>query len=290
MCRSAPFESWSLRSLSTAPKIESNSLLDVVVGAVHAVFMPPKRVVSAGRQHHNAELALLRLARNDGASAGGSVPSSSSGLAPGPEGHVLEAMAAEAAAAINAELNDDDQELLDDDLPNDIQSHMESGFDDAEEHDAAAWEADLPDLCYPCEGPVELEPEAPIPEPSGLASSSASEPRVPDGPAPVCSVAELAAATVEGPTGEITCPLPPFADFGPIGRCSDWPADKEPVARSQSMRCWLQRGNCAVAKSRKVSQEQLIRWLVSGELPCPDTRAERLRLSLIHRSKWHDGI
>ena len=88
--------------------------------------------------------------------------------------------------------------------------------------------------------------------------------------------------------GHVTCPLPPWNASGRIGCLTDWPPHQPPEKRSMSMKCFLHRGKCAVVRTRrKVSEDMMLRWLFSAQIPPKDcSKEEMAKLVRAHKEIW----
>jgi hypothetical protein len=65
--------------------------------------------------------------------------------------------------------------------------------------------------------------------------------------------------------GYVRCAVHPWSSKNPAGRLTSWPNDKPMALRSVSMRCFYH-PNCSLAKSRKkLTDEDLLCWLFSGD-------------------------
>lgn len=102
-------------------------------------------------------------------------------------------------------------------------------------------------------------------------------------PAEAAAVARVQAA------GYVTCILAPWSDMTHVGRITTWPDDRPVAQRSVGCRCY-QHPRCSVSKARsKVSDELLLRWLFSGEIPGSEaTPAQKAAMRESHMRHFRD--
>ena len=140
-----------------------------------------------------------------------------------------------------------------------------------------------------------VEDDAPVPEEDGqmvetetsadenaLAAAVAEEQL---GEPPMPSLDDLCAAAGMSPSGDVRCPLEPWASLGRIGRFTTWPANLPLEHRSCSMKCYVH-SNCTspALKTWRVTKAAMIRWLLSGELPAKTaTTEDKKRLAVAHK-------
>ena len=103
---------------------------------------------------------------------------------------------------------------------------------------------------------------------------------------------EIAAArAVIDAAGYVRLECPPWNSFAVIGRITEWPADKPPILRSVSMRCYVHAGCKAAKLRRKVDNAQLMRWLFSGVIPEPgSTDARKKELRTAHMTLFKEMV
>ena len=136
---------------------------------------------------------------------------------------------------------------------------------------------------------------APLPEEFDAASDFEAEmdaaaavvalaPVAPEAPA---TVEQLVAASEVTPLGYVSCSVPPFIAKPMIGRLTTWPADRPVERRSVSMRCYMHTGCVSSAKGRtKISDDQLLRWLFSGEFKPDATSAQKKAGAIEHKAHF----
>lgn len=106
------------------------------------------------------------------------------------------------------------------------------------------------------------------------------------------ALASAAETAVISGLGYISCPTAPWNAIAAIGRITTWPANKEERFRSVSCRCYLHSSCVSPAKGRsKVTNEQLIAWLLSGEIPpAGASSAAKTAMGVAHKAKFAEFL
>ena len=134
------------------------------------------------------------------------------------------------------------------------------------------------------------EDEAPD---ADVAELGPAEPSLADAvvePAPISPEIAAASAVMDA-AGYIRLACPPWNAFPVIGRITEWPADKPPISRSVSMRCYVHAGCKAAKLRRKVDDVQLMQWLFSGVIPEPgSTDARKKELRTAHMALFKEMV
>ena len=79
-------------------------------------------------------------------------------------------------------------------------------------------------------------------------------------------------------SGYVSCDVPPWDAVTTLGRITTWPKQKPEAERSISCRCYIHTQCFSAAKRTKhCSRDILLRWLLSGQIPAPDSSRDRKR-------------
>ena len=90
--------------------------------------------------------------------------------------------------------------------------------------------------------------------------------------------------------GVVECDLPPWRDLEDgVGQLKEWPLSAAPEKRQVALRCLLhsRKTNCCIVRRRPVTNEMMLRWLFSAEIPAGATcDADMAVLALQHKEAW----
>jgi hypothetical protein len=127
----------------------------------------------------------------------------------------------------------------------------------------------------------------------GVAAGSSSSTDLPPSapvlpPAPVASPDDAVLACNQDGRGIVTCVAAPWSELGHIARITSWPEHEPPDRRSVSVKCLMHKGKCAIVRRRRnFSDNQLMRWVLEGEILAHGCSQERRRqLGEDHVKAW----
>ena len=90
--------------------------------------------------------------------------------------------------------------------------------------------------------------------------------------------------------GVVECDLPPWRGLADgVGQLKEWPLSAAPEKRQVALRCLLhsRKTNCCIVRRRPVTNEMMLRWLFSAEIPAGATcDADMAVLALQHKEAW----
>ena len=97
-------------------------------------------------------------------------------------------------------------------------------------------------------------------------------------PAPVAPPDDAVLACEQDGRGFVTCAAAPWSELGQIARITSWPEHEPLERRNVSVKCLMHKGKCAIVRRRRnFSDNQLLRWVLDGEIFEHECSQERRR-------------
>ena len=100
---------------------------------------------------------------------------------------------------------------------------------------------------------------------------------------PAVSATDFVAAAVVDEHGYVSCPMAPFDTRRCVGRLTIYPASAPIGAQNVAMKCYLHDGCSVLRKRVKVSDERMIRWLLTGVPIAAENRHDAVAIQRAHR-------
>ena len=98
---------------------------------------------------------------------------------------------------------------------------------------------------------------------------------------------DLAKACWMTPRGDVFCSALPWRNVGKLGRLTQFPWSLPPEQQTLSVKCYMH-GCSFLIPRRMCTDEDVLRWLMSGERPDTDNELARLAAKERHAEQWRE--